>query len=483
MNRQELKHVLGRVARAFPRARRWPLSTWGLTRDETGELKRGGVALGELLERYRSPLYVVDQARLDGNAARFLATPLGCARGAEPYYSYKTNPVPRVLQRLHQQGVGAEVASPWELWLALELGVPPAAIVFDAPAKTPDAVALAIDRGIGLINLNGRPEIALVAELARARHKRPRVGLRVVVPGGRAGQFGERIETGAALEAFREAQARPELDVVGLHSHVNGEIASTAALEALVNPMLTFTEQLRRELGLELEVLDFGGNLACPTVSRLPERARRLAVTFGREPDPRPPESVLSIEDYLAQLIGQVERHASAHGVARPRIFLEPGRAMTGDTMMLLTRVLSVRGRDEAGATWAILDAGINVAEPVPHEYHHLLAVAPRSAETQRYRLTGPSCTMGDLLYPAWELPELAAGDALAIMDTGAYFVPLSTCFSFARPAIVSVHDGQVEELRRAETFEDLVARDGVRDVRRPRPLGVPAGSRADLRH
>jgi diaminopimelate decarboxylase len=270
---------------------------------------------------------------------------------------------------------------------------------------------------------------------------------------------------------------------VGLHSHVNGELATTAALEAFVTPMLAFTDQLRRELGLELEVLDFGGNLACPTVARLPERAHRLAVTLGREPDPRPLESVLSIEDYLERLIGQVERHATARGVARPRIFLEPGRAMTGDTMMLLTRVLSVRGRDEAGATWAILDAGINVAEPVPHEYHHLLAVAPRGVETRRYRLTGPSCTMGDLLYPAWELPELAAGDALAIMDTGAYFVPLSTCFSFARPAIVSVHDGQVEELRRAETFEDLVARDRREEVRRPRPVEVRAPSHAGLQN
>ncbi|MDP1824232.1 MAG: pyridoxal-dependent decarboxylase [Archangium sp.] len=483
MNRQDLKHFLGGVARAIPRTTRWPLSTWGLTRNAGGELKRGGVALGGLLERYRSPLYVLDQARLDGNAARFLATPPGCARGAEPYYSYKTNPVPRVLQRLHLQGVGAEVASPYELWLALELGVPPSAIVFDAPAKTPDAVALAIDRGVGLINLNGRGEIALVAELARARHKRPRVGLRVVVPGGRAGQFGERIETGAALEAFREARARPELDVVGLHSHVNGEISTSAGLEALVTPMLAFTERLRRELGLELEVLDFGGNLACPTVARLPARALRLAVTFGREPDPRPPEAVLTIEDYLAQLISRVERHATARGVARPRIFLEPGRAMTSDTMMLLTRVLSVRGRDDAGATWAILDAGINVAEPVPHEYHHLLAVAPRSAETQRYRLTGPSCTMGDLLYPAWELPELAAGDALAIMDTGAYFVPLSTCFSFARPAIVSVHDGQVEELRRAETFEDLVARDQLAPPRVKEPRRSWPAARVDLRH
>lgn len=131
--------------------------------------------------------------------------------------------------------------------------------------------------------------------------------------------------------------------------------------------------------------------------------------------------------------------------------------------MLQLCRVLSLRGEDETGCTWAILDAGINVAEPVPNEFHQLLPVHHRGANTRRYRLCGASCTLGDQLYPAFRLPELAVGDALAIMDTGAYFVPLETCFSFPRPGVVSVKHGRVEELRRPEVFEDLIARDGLR--------------------
>lgn len=459
---QHLKYLVRGVARALPRGPVPPLSTWGLTRDAEGGLVRGGVPLASLVERQGSPLYVLDEARLDENAARFLAVPRGAERGCEPHYSYKTNPVPEVLRRLHARGVAAEVASPYELWLALELGVRPERIVYDSPAKAPEAIALAIDRGVDLINLNGREELALVAALARDRSRRARVGIRVVVPGGRAGQFGERIETGAALEAFREACAQPELQVVGLHSHPNGEIATFAQLEAFVTPLLAFADRLRAELGLRLEVMDFGGNLACRTVSRLSGADRRLAFSLGREPSPRPLEALLSIDEYVARLVGLVERHAAAQRIPRPRILIEPGRALTGDAMMLLCRVLSVRGSDDAGLTWAVLDAGINVAEPVAHELHQLFAVRPSAGARRLYRLTGPSCTLGDLLYPACRLPELAAGDPLAIMDAGAYFVPLATCFSFPRPAIVSVNDGRVELLRRAETYQDLVARDGL---------------------
>ena len=81
MNRQDLKQLVSSVARAMPHPPALPLSTWGLTRNASGGLVRGGVALNGLLERHGSPLYVLDEARLEQNAARFLATPPGAIRG------------------------------------------------------------------------------------------------------------------------------------------------------------------------------------------------------------------------------------------------------------------------------------------------------------------------------------------------------------------------------------------------------------------
>ncbi|MFZ5438643.1 MAG: diaminopimelate decarboxylase family protein [Myxococcota bacterium] len=461
----DVKQAMSVVTRALPHAPPWNLATWGLERNADGELLRGDVKLAPLLEAHGSPLYVVDDERLAANAARFLATPPGAALGCEPYYSYKTNPVPGVLARLDELGIGAEAASPYELWLALELGVAPERIVYNGPSKSAESLRLAIGKGIGLINLNGREEIPVVASLARELGRRPRVGIRVVVPGGRAGQFGEKIETGAALDAFRRAKDRPELEVVALHAHANGEYGTREELDAFARPLLAFADVLRVELGLALEILDFGGNLVCRTVAHYSQGDRRLAVTFGREPTPRPLETVMTIDDYVAHLVGLVERHAAEQRIARPRIFIEPGRSLTGDAQMLLTRVHAIRGEDDAGLTWAVLDAGINVAEPVPNEFHQLFELRPGSGPERLYRLTGPSCTLADQLYPAWTLPELAPGDGLAIMDAGAYFVSMSTCFSFPRPGVVSVRDGAVKVLRRPETYEDLVARDLVVSV------------------
>ena len=106
----------------------------------------------------------------------------------------------------------------------------------------------------------------------------------------------------------------------------------------------------------------------------------------------------------------------------------------------------------------------MNIAEPVPNEYHQLVSVSrPGAPATTAYRLAGPICTPADVLYNHWRLPPLAPGHVLAIMDTGAYFVPFSTTFSFPKPAIVIQDGDERHGLRRA------------RDVRRHgRPRRTP---------
>jgi diaminopimelate decarboxylase len=461
--RTTAKHALRQMVRRLSSTQTGPPpSTWRLDRDAGGGLRLDGKRLETLLERYGSPVHVVDGARLKENAARFTARPPGAAKGCEVYYSYKTNPVPGVLRLLHGMGVGAEATSPYELWLATRMGVRPEGIVYNCPAKPEAWVREAIALDIQLLNLNARQEIAPVAAMARVLGRRPRVGIRVAVPHGISGQFGERIDDGSAFNAFEEALARPELNVVGLHAHLNGEIASAGELAAFLSPILEFADRLRSKLGLELQIIDVGGNLACPTVSNKGALANRLEMALGRLAAPRAPEAVLTIDDYVKQVMNTVEKHYQAVGRPAPRVFAEPGRAMTANSQMLLCRAVQVRDADNSGVASGVLDAGINVAESLRSEYHQLFNLVQRpGAPPRRYRLSGPTCTLGDTLYPFVELPELKVGDGLAIMDSGAYFVSYSTCFSFPRPAVVLMEGGQDHVLRRAETFEDMVAFDG----------------------
>lgn len=459
--RKQIKQLLGPAIRQYQSGGCEPTPAhWGLTVTPAGHLACDGVSLASLREKWGSPLHVVLARRLRENASEFLAVNEEGRTRAEIYYSYKSNPVPGVLQLLHHLGIGAEVISEYELWLALRLGVPADRIVFNGPAKSSAAIRDAVAQDLLLLNINHREEIDVVATVARALGKRPRIGIRVAASSGWSGQFG--LPIGEAFAAIKQVHESGVLQLTAIHCHVGGMVRSSQQVLGYVAEMLALADRVRNELGVELAILDFGGSLATPTVAGISEFDRRLSIAF-QAPVPAPvPNATISIREYVRCVVEKVEAHYAATARPCPRIFFEPGRAMTGNAQILIASVLSLNASDPRPG-WAILDAGINLAEPARSEFHHILPASRMHHErVLRYRLAGPICSPGDVLSWSALLPELAVGDALAIMDAGAYFVPFATSFSFPRPAIVMVDGPDVHLLRRAEAFEDIIALDRV---------------------
>jgi diaminopimelate decarboxylase len=459
--RKQIKRLLGPAVRQYQSGGcALTAAHWGLDVTPLGHLACDAVSLASLREKWGSPLHVVLARKLRENASDFLAVNEAGRTRAEIYYSYKSNPIPGVLRLLHSLGIGAEVISEYELWLALKLGVPANRIVFNGPAKSTAAIRDAVAKDLLLLNVNHREEIDLFASVARALDKRPRVGIRVAASSGWSGQFGLPIDQGEAFAAIRQVHESRVLQLAAIHCHVGGMLRSSQQALGYVGEVLSLADRVRSDLGVELTILNFGGSLATPTVAGISEFDRRLSIAF-QAPIPTPlPHATIGIREYVRCVVEKVEAHYAAMGRQCPRIFFEPGRAMTGDAQILITSVLSLNASDPKPG-WAILDAGINLAEPARSEFHQILpASRMHDKRVLRYRLAGPICSPGDVLSWSTLLPELAIGDALAIMDAGAYFVPFSTSFSFPRPAIVMIDGSDVHLLRRAETFEDIIALD-----------------------
>ncbi|MEM1335341.1 MAG: pyridoxal-dependent decarboxylase, partial [Actinomycetota bacterium] len=286
-----------------------------------------------------------------------------------------------------------------------------------------------------------------------------RAGVRVALPSMWGGQFGLDSSSPAVDRVVRAALDDPLVELTGLHFHRGTTIRSTDDVDGHIGDILAYADALYRRTGWWPSVLDVGGSLATPTVGAIPMVEFRLNRAFASDLLPPDPTSTAGLGQVSTMLRDAVDAHCQAGGLPAPRIVIEPGRAMTANTQMLLTTVLDVK-RD-GSITHAVLDAGINVAEPVQSEYHQLFSVtAPTAAATESYRLAGPICTPADVLYNNWRLPELRPGHVLAIMDAGAYFVPFSTSFSFPRPGIVMQDGGVVVPLRAAETMDDLVRHD-----------------------
>lgn len=431
---------------------------WDMAVDDAGHLSWDGCALDHLAGQFGTPLHVVSLMRLRRNFRRFhsaFATRYPHTRVA---YSYKTNPVPGVLQALHETGADAEVISHYELWLALELGVPPGRIIFNGPAKTPAAIDLAVSRGIKLINIDGEAEIAMVQESASRHGRRQRVGLRVLASLGWSGQFGFRLEDGA-LAAFRRMGDCPDLDPCGLHLHLGTGVQDTKLYFDAGREVFRFAARLHQELGVRIRHFDLGGGFGVPTVRQLSAMELRYLDQGLPLRAPRP-QDVPAIEDCAAGIIALAEEFISTSGLAPPEIILEPGRAITSSAQCLLVRVLSCKARPD-GSRAAVADGGRNLAVPLGYEYHELFA-AGRMNDASRVRHTvyGPLCHPSDIIAAHRDLPLLEAGDVLAVMDAGAYFIANQTNFSHPRPAVVMIADGAARLIRRPECFQDMVRLD-----------------------
>jgi diaminopimelate decarboxylase len=340
----------------------------------------------------------------------------------------------------------------------LRLGVSPSNIIFNGPAKTPEALDLAVQKRVKLINIDGLDELELLAATAARHGVQQAVGVRVVTSVGWQAQFGLRLRTGAVRRAFDRILQLPQLVPVGLHVHLGTGIKDVPTYVQAIREMLEFARQLERDTRVRLNYFDFGGGYGVPTVQPFDLWDSRL-MQNNLPPAPVELDANPRIEDY-AREISALMREFYPRTEDLPTIAFEPGRAISSSAQSLLLEVLTVK-RDEDGATRVILNGGKNYALPTGYEYHEILPASRMNAPlANRVNYYGPLCHPGDVLFVQKACPELAAGDLVAVMDAGAYFVPNQMNFSNPRPSAVMVKDGKATLLRARETFEDIVRLD-----------------------
>ncbi|MDO5845424.1 MAG: diaminopimelate decarboxylase, partial [Methanocorpusculum sp.] len=194
------------------------------------------------------------------------------------------------------------------------------------------------------------------------------------------------------------------------------------------------------KLGVHLEFVDFGGGLGIPY-----HRGE------GKDAAPTP-------EEYAAAVMPVFLEGCKKAGIS-PAFWVEPGRWMVGESTVLLTKVNSVK---KVHKTFVNVDAGFNILiRPAMYDsWHEVMAANKADApDAGVYTVTGPICETGDILAADRKLPEIAAGDIIAVLDAGAYGYSMSSQYnSRPRCAEVLVNGSAAELMRRAETYEDLTA-------------------------
>ena len=437
------------------------VSDWTLSVNQGGHLSMAACDLVEVADCHGTPLYVVDEAGLRGTYRAFVRAFRRYYPSVEVFYSYKTNCVAGLIEVLDREGCGAEVVSPYELWLALRLGVEPDRIIYNGVHKSPASLRVAIERGVRLVHINSRAEADHVIRLAADLQREVNVGLRVQPQIGWGGQFGIQADADELVETCKSLRSQPLCKISCVSAHIGSGIRSAKGYAKTARYLCRVARRIQDLTGAEIRDLDVGGGFGVPTVKTLSVGERAFYKHLNRRPQPPDSRRCASVDAFARAIGDAVQEEYRRSGLQEPKLLLEPGRAISSSSQVLLVRVCDIRDRP-GRRTYVITDGGMqNIAFPLSYEYHHCL-VANRASDEARhtYFVTGPLCSPEDILYRNWRLPKLAVGDVLAVMDAGAYFTSYANNFSFPRPPVAMVSHGRARIVRRRETFDHLAALD-----------------------
>ena len=394
-----------------------------------------------LAEKFGTPLYVYSATHI---SSRFKAFDAAFHRVPHTIcYSVKANSNLSILKMLARLKAGFDVVSGGELERVLRVDKGSARrVVFSGVGKTQEEIDLALKTGILVFNVESESELAVLAGRASALRKRACMALRVnpdvftethpyISTGLREHKFGVPIQR--AWELYAEAARSKWLDIAGVSVHIGSQILSVEPFMAAMGRVADLVRRLRID-GRHIRYVDAGGGLGISYSANAEFDFTSRAQQYAR-----------ALLDGLSGL--------SVH------LLLEPGRTIVGPAGALLTRVIYVK--QNGTKRFVVTDAAMNdLIRPALYKAHHeIVPVCLRNNGNKGvFDIVGPVCETGDFFARDRELPEVAEGELLAILDAGAYGMSLSSNYnSRPRPAEVLVKGRSAKLIRKRETIADLL--------------------------
>ena len=351
-------------------------------------------------------------------------------------YSYKTNYTPKLCRIVNEMGGFAEVVSDMEMEIALRVGVQPQNIIWNGPFKNAKKVEDLLVMG-GTVNLDSAYEIDLLAEIAkRYLDRRLNIGIRCNfdIHDGVISRFGFDIESDDFRKVMALFDKYKNLYLIGLQCHF-----ATRRLDTW-KPRAEGMLALIDKLGIVPEHIDLGGGLFGKMADSLKEQFDSEIPTYRQ----------------YAETVAPVFAEHFKNTENKPMLLIEPGSALVGDCMYFASRVVNIK--EVRGKAIATLLGSVYNINPTLNKKNPPIEIYAMGGEQKAYRdldFGGFTCIESDYLYRHYD-GRLAKGDMVLFGNVGSYSVVLKPPFILPNFPIIDISEGEIDLIKREETFDDL---------------------------
>lgn len=370
-------------------------------------------------------------------------------------FSVKSSNNVHLLNELAALGAGMDIVSGGELFVVKQSNADLSKVVFAGVGKSDEEITDAILSEVGFINIESEQELARVQELSGELKREVNVLIRVLPDildekthektrtGYKGAKFG--IDFANVQPLIEDNADHPFVKIRGLHCHIGSPISSYSYYEEVINKMVELVEALKQK-NIILNVLNIGGGF----------------------PANYKDNDNFSWESFADPIIALLEPYVKNEGF---KIILEPGRSISANTAVLVTKVLYVKQSGDRNI--AILDGGMTelIRPAMYNAFHFIWPVKPQQEHilTNRnypveqpglttYDVVGPICESSDYLAKERPLPPLKQGDYIAVFTVGAYGMVMSSNYNLhVRPAEIMIDKDKIYIIRERETQDDLV--------------------------
>ncbi len=412
-------------------------------------LEIGGCDVSELVQRYGSPLYVLDEETLRTACHQYRDAFKKYYPGeSQVLYASKAWNCLAVCAIVASEDLGIDIVSGGELYTALKAGVDPQKLYLHGNNKSLDELTLAIDSGCTLM-IDNWLELQTLADLVKGKNP-VRIMLRLtpgiechtheyIRTGHLDSKFG--FDPNQVDEIFQFVSQQSALEFVGLHAHIGSQIFELQPHQDLGSVMVQWLSKAAK-YDLKIQELNIGGG---------------LGIRYTESDDPP------SIEEWVKVVCESVVAACQTENIPLPKLLSEPGRSLIGSACVT---VYTVGGQKTVPGirTYISVDGGMSDnPRPITYQsvYRALIANRMSAPIVTQVTIAGKHCESGDILIKDAALPETRSGDLLVVMSTGAYNYSMSSNYNrLPRPAAVLVNQGEANIILQRETYEDLIRHD-----------------------
>jgi diaminopimelate decarboxylase len=408
-----------------------------------GQLHAEDVALSRIADEVSTPAYVYSRSAFE-DAYRSISAALSSV----PHfiaYAVKANGNLSVLARLRELGAGADIVSGGELLRARRAGFEKDKIVFSGVGKTDAELRAALSLGIRSIHVESAQEIDVIETIADELGVKARISLRInpdvdpqthpyISTGLHSTKFG--LETDVARALLPRIVKSRHLRLEGVSCHIGSMVLSPEPLADAMEIVARFAVECA-EAGAAIRSVDAGGG---------------WPILYGDEG-----KNAQSHAVFGKALIDGMRRGGADK--LNATLMIEPGRAIVGDSGVLLTRVLFVK--EQAGKRFVIVDAAMTelIRPALYRAYHAIVPVAAHpDASYTPADVVGPVCESGDFFAKDRMLPPVKRGDLLVLRGAGAYSASMASNYN-TRPLApeVMVSKDSISVIRDRQTLDELL--------------------------